>query len=441
MAANLPSRPKKVHYFDTMAKILISTFGSFGDVDPYLGLAVALKERGHRPAIATAEYYRAYIEGEGVDFHPLRPHIDPSDREALTRIMDPRRGTEYLLREMLFPTIRDSYEDLLAASDGTDLLVSHPLTYSAPIVAEVRGIRWISTALAPISFFSRYDAPVIPPAPGLKRLERLIPPLGPVVASLARLVSRRWAEPIHALRRELSLPRDPDPIFAGQLSGEIVLALFSRVLARPQPDWPANVRIVGNIFHDRGRGGLNAELERFLADGPPPVVFTLGSAAVHVAGDFYEQSAEAIRRLGKRAVLLLGDDRVGDARKLLAPGIFATGSAPYHLLLPRAAAVVHHGGIGTTVQTLRAGKPALIVPFAHDQQDNAFRVEALGAARALPLSAFRARRVTAELTALFGRSSYSLRAAEVGSVVRGEDGAATAADEIDARLAIPSSTG
>ena len=137
-----------------MARIVLTCWGSHGDIDPFLGLGLALGRRGHRVAIATLEYYRTLIEGAGLAFHPLRPEIDPTDTSLVHRIMDRRRGSEFLLREILFPQVEAMFEDVSAAAVGADLLVSHPVTFATPIVAERRGLPWASAVLAPTSMFS-----------------------------------------------------------------------------------------------------------------------------------------------------------------------------------------------------------------------------------------------------------------------------------------------
>ena len=187
----------------------------------------------------------------------------------------------------------------MTADGGADLLVSGELAYAAPIIAETTGIPWASYVLAPFSFFSAYDPPVLPPYPTLAKLQAMVPGMGHIIARFARFVTREWSEPIYELREELGLPPGDDPIFDAKFSTELVLALFSSVIGEPQPDWPACTRTTGFVFYDgdAGKMDLLPELEAFLNAGPPPLVFTLGSAAVLDAGDFYEQSALAAEQL------------------------------------------------------------------------------------------------------------------------------------------------
>src|SRR5580692_11711071 len=141
--------------------IVLATLGSLGDLHPTQALALGLQSRGHRVTIATQQMYRAKVEAEGARFHAIRPNLTPDDREAMKLIMDARKGPEFLLKEMIFPQVRASYEDLMEAVRGADLLITHPITYAGPIVAEKTGIAWVSTVLAPLSFFSAYDPPVL----------------------------------------------------------------------------------------------------------------------------------------------------------------------------------------------------------------------------------------------------------------------------------------
>src|SRR5882762_3129502 len=369
-------------------RILLSTFGSFGDIHPYLAIALELKARGHHPVVATSEVYREKLELRGIAFHPVRPDMPAYDQpEELVRLiegaMDPREGGERVM-EMLLPYLRDIYDDLNAAANDADLILTHPLPLVGPIVARIRKLPWVSTVLAPASFISVYD-PIVPPQwPWLYNLMRLSPLVGRGVLALAKIKLDKLMRPVYELRAELGLPRGGQPILAGQHSPAKVLALFSKVLAAPQRDWPANTCVTGFPFYDRrdffGETDLPAGVREFLDTGPPPIVFTLGSSAFWVARDFYRDSVRTARALGRRALLLIGHSRNMPTTPL-PDGVAAFEYAPYSEVLPRACAIVHQGGVGTTGQALRAGKPVLILPHAHDQFDNAARVVRLGCGR------------------------------------------------------------
>jgi MGT family glycosyltransferase len=425
-------------------RIVITTYGSFGDIHPYVALALELKARGHRPLIATSGMYREKIERTGLEFHAVRPDfpsLDQADEveELMRRGMDARTGSEFVIKEMFMQHVRESYEDLREAARGADLLLTHPITFAGPVLAQKENIPWVSSLLSPISFFSAYD-PIFPPEAGdLMKLFAKSPVF--LNRLLVKIVKRRiadWEEPVVRLRAELGLPPGQSPIIEGQHAPDLVLALFSKVLAEPRPDWPPQTRVTGFCFYDRrdmgeDEQGLSPELQRFMDEGAPPIVFTLGSAAVWNAGDFYDESIKAAHQLGQRAVLLIGDAR-NTPREKLPDGIAAFDYAPYGELLPRARCIVHQGGIGTTGQALRSGRPMLVVPHSHDQPDNGWRIDRLGVGRMLLRKHYKAERVAKELDALLNDPHYAQRAAEVGRLVRSEDGARLASDLIEEAL-------
>jgi rhamnosyltransferase subunit B len=417
-------------------RIVIACWGSHGDLFPYIGLALALKRHGHHPVVATIPQYRANVEQEGVAFAELGPNIDPNDPSAsdlYERVMDPVKGSEVIIKELLMPKLKDSYEQLASAVAGADLLLSHPITYAAPVVAEQAGLPWLSTVLAPMLFFSKYDPPVLPALPRANDVPLIGPWLMRVLVPLARRATREWGEPVQRLRAELGLPRGRDPVFEGQFSPRGTLALYSRVLAQPQRDWPPNVTTTGTVFYN-GPEPLETRLEEFLAAGEPPVVFTLGTSAVGAAGRFYDESAAAAVKLGVRAVLLTGGFAQNQPQNL-PPTLLLVDRAPHQLLFPRASVIVHQCGAGTTAQALRSGRPTLLVPHGHDQFDNARRVRKLGVARTVLPQEYRAERVARDLAALLTDARYLERAATVSIVVREERGAETAVAVIERLLA------
>ncbi|MEO8255922.1 MAG: glycosyltransferase [Acidobacteriota bacterium] len=417
-----------------MSRIVITCWGSYGDVYPYVGLAKALNARGHQALIAAPEYYRRTIEREQIGFAAVGLDIDPTDREVMKRVMHPVKGTEAVVRDLVVPALPRTFDELRQVAAGADLLVSHPLTLAAPLVSETLRLPWVSTILAPLGFFSVTDLPVLPPMPRLVHLRRLGPWFGRIVVGLARRATRAWTEPVDRLRARLGLPPGGHPLFEGQFSPAATLALFSPVLAEPQADWPPHVRMTGFVFYN-GPDLLDPALESFLAAGPPPVVFTLGTSAVGAAGRFYQESVEAVSRLGVRAVLLTGGFVENQPTGSRSPDVLLIDRAPHQLLFPRASVVVHQGGIGTTAQGLRSGRPMLVVPHGHDQPDNAFRVTRLGVARTLSPSRYTADRVAGELKRLRQPEGYRTRAADVAAVVNRERGAEAAADAIEAMLA------
>ena len=169
--------------------VVITCWGSHGDLFPYIGLALAVKARGHTPVLATMPSYRENIEREGIEFAAVGPNVDPNApnaRELFERVMDPNKGSEVIVRELLMTKIRETREELRSAAAGADLLVTHPITFAGPVVAEQLRLPWLSTVLAPLSLFSAHDPVVLPTAPRLNDLPVLGPWLAHTILTLAR---------------------------------------------------------------------------------------------------------------------------------------------------------------------------------------------------------------------------------------------------------------
>jgi UDP:flavonoid glycosyltransferase YjiC (YdhE family) len=407
--------------------------GSLGDLHPYIAIARELKARGHETIVATGECYRQKIEGLGIGFSPVRPDSAwIADPDKMARYMHLRLGLVRLAREIFLPSLRDAYADTLAAADGADLLVSQ-VPLATRLVAEKTGIPWASTIHMPMFFFSAHDLPVFPILPVLTRKLRGLGPRvwGPVL-SLSKRATRFLARPWYQFRSEVGLPPTTELNPLGDShSPQLVLALFSKLLGDKQPDWPSQTVVTGFPFFDEAIG-LPSELTRFLDDGPAPIVFTLGTAVSSNAGRFFEHSVAAAKRLGRRVVLILNDarNRVPD----LPEGVRAFEYAPFAQLFPRAAAIVHHGGVGTTGLAMRAGRPALVMPCAWDQPDNAERAVRLGIARRIPRSHYTPARAAAELGRLLDDPLYADRARAVGEQIRQENGVQLACDTLERRF-------
>lgn len=430
-------------------KIVIAVFGSLGDMHPVIALGLELKKRGHAVAFAAMEFYREKIEMLGFEFCPMRPHFNletEDSKELAVRLMDAKTGSELLLKEMILPNLRPMYEDLTKAVEGADLLISTEVVFAGASVAEKTGIKWVTTNLAPGTFLSAYDPFVPPNAVWLRHFRFLGSTFHGAMFGVARKVVASWYGEYRAFRRELGLSEDHDPLF-GRKSNLLNLAMFSKVLGAPQPDWHSPTLQTGFCFYD-GKddlGKMPEGLTEFLDAGDAPIVFTLGSAAVLDARDFFEESAKAARILGRRAVLLYGifnkmpqteeseEWRVAGGENIKSK-IAAFDYAPYSQVFPKAACVVHQGGVGTTAQVLRAGVPHLFMPYSHDQPDNAARCERLGVARIISRDNYRAETAAREIGKILSDENYKKRAIENARIVQSEHGTQTACDAIESVL-------
>lgn len=414
--------------------IVISTYGSLGDLYPYLAIGQVLATRGHRVTIAGGVSLQQKVEQLGLEFAPLRPNLDLSDRRTMRAAMDLRTGSETLVRKLILPHIRDNYQDLARAVQSADLLVNHAYCFAGPILSEKTGIPWVSCNLSPNNFWSPYDSPVIPRYPWMVHLPGLGYAPNRLLMRGVRTVTRSWCEPIYQFRREMGLPTGKHPLMEGQHSPHRVLALFSRLLAQPQADWPERACVTGFPFFQE-ETALPTEVEDFLRQGTPPIAVALGSSVVLNAEAVYRRCQKVITRMGQRAIFVgaahtLSDEQkarfAGNRRLLLAPYL------PYSSLFRRSALVIHHGGIGTTMEALRAGKPMLIVPHSFDQPDNARRVSRLGAGQFIYSAHFTEARLQKVLCQLLKNPIYTTLAQQAAEVISQEQGAEVASEHIEA---------
>jgi UDP:flavonoid glycosyltransferase YjiC (YdhE family) len=420
-----------------MPRIVLATAGSLGDLHPFIALGLALKARGLRAEIASSAEYRGKVEAEGLGFHEVGPSLERLHRDLG---MDPTQLTravaasdDFLFERIMLPHLESGTRQLMAVAEGASAIVGGTFAAGAAMGAEVLGLPFVSVALQPTVVFSAYDPPWLPRAPWLAPAAsgpRLW--LNRATAALGRRATDRWTGRVNTVRRALGLaPRRDNLLFDAGRGAALAFGLYSPLLSPRQPDAPANFDVVGYAPYDSDAGGpavMPPALEAFLAAGPAPVVFTLGSAAVNIADDFYVESLKAARGLGRRAVLLVGPE--GDLGVADGPDALALPYAPFSRLLLRAAAVVHQGGVGTTQQALRAGRPQLVVPHLGDQFDNGARVVRLGCGVMLGRKHYRAERIAAMLDRLLSGPGVVETAARLGVVAAREDGAAVAADRI-----------
>jgi len=411
-------------------KILFATMGSLGDLHPCLALGAELTRRGHAVTIASTEFYRGRVEQLGMKFHPIRPDWDPTDSTLIGQCENLRTGPEILFRKLVLPHLRPTYDDLLAAAKGADLMLAGEVVFAAPLVAEKLNLRWASLILSPCSFFSAHDPSVIVTLPSLIHLHKAGWRVYRAGLNLARLSARHWWNPVRSLRVEEGLRRECEPML-DKFSPDLVLALFSQWWAQPQPDWPQQTVQPGFLFHDGAETPLDSDLERFLAIGYPPLIFTLGSTAVRHPGDFYRTSVEAARRLSARALLIGADSTT----RWITPKILSVPYAPYSQVFPQASVIVHQGGSGTTAQALQAARPMLFVPWGWDQPDNAARVVRRGAALSIAKNRYSVARAVSALDRLRTENSFSANAAAAAAHIRSETGLSGAVQAIEKLLA------
>lgn len=416
-------------------RALLTTLGSHGDVHPFIALALELKRRGHQALLMTNPMFQAQIARAGVDFAPLTEHADMKDIMANYAVMHPSRGARVVLRDLTVPMVPTMFERTADAIRAfrPDVLLNHPICFGCPWAAEKAGVRVVSVTLAPIAWMGSED-PIV-----FGSWRSYNPPLW--ATKLDAFVGRylmRWMldGPLNALRRQYALPKIKDHLISEFSRPGLNLGLWSPAFRGPAKGDPQGATICGWAWFDshHDHQAPADEIAEFVDDGEPPIVFTLGSAAVHAPGRFYRAAAEAARLLSRRAVLLIGRQEYVQQLQDLPKGVRAFSYAPFSWLLPHAVLTVHHAGIGSTGQALRAARPSLGVPMAHDQFDNAARVKRLGVGDVLPHAKVTPERLARVLRPLLEDPGYAQRASALARRIGTESGAVHAVTALESFL-------
>jgi rhamnosyltransferase subunit B len=377
----------------TKHTILLCTIGSAGDVNPFIAIGQDLKKRGFRVVLITSQYFETQARSVGLEFYGLG---DSEDYQSIIQDPDlwsPDKGFRVFADRVVFPIMEPAYEIIAGFDPSETILVAQGQFFAAHIAHEKLGFPFITIHLQPAAFRSVYEFPLLPIS---------LPPF--VIRGLFSLIDalvldKLFAPNINRFRQNLGLP-PIKKIFGGWMhSPQKNLGLFPDWFASPQPDWPPQTQLTSFVYYDKQNGNeeLPEKLETYLSAGNPPIIFTAGTAMKH-ADQFFLDCIEACQLLGQRGILLTQHPEQLPAE--LPKGIQRFAYLPFSKVLPRALALVHHGGIGTTAQAIAAGIPQVIRPMAHDQPDTAARVEKLGIGVSLSPQKFNAALLAEKLNAL-----------------------------------------
>ena len=372
-------------------RILLLPVGSHGDVHPFVGLGLRLKKAGYDVVVATSGAFRELVERVGLSFAELGTAEEFDDLASNTDLWHPLKAASFIARNAMLPGMRRQFELIRSLADGQEtMLVGSALGLGSSLAHEALGLPFVVLHLQPAVIWSAYRSPKLARyALYSERVPRWLKNLQFRIG-IRLMFDRHLLKPANAYRRELGL-RSVDSVWEMMHSPQRIIGMFPSWFAPPQPDWPSQLRLTHfPLWDESGTTEVPIEARRFLDVGDPPVVFTPGSAMIH-GRKFFEAAIHACQLLGQRGMLLTRHRE--QIPTSLPEGIRHFDFVPLSQILGQCSALVYHGGIGTLSQALRAGVPHVVMPMAHDQPDNAERLERLGVGETLWPKQFRGRRL------------------------------------------------
>ncbi|MGD2077150.1 MAG: glycosyltransferase [Chloroflexota bacterium] len=414
-------------------KILIITVGTRGDVQPYLALAHGLQAVAHEVWLATDSTFESFVSGAGVNFKPIQADPRQAMQEDIRHIGgNPIKFMRWLNRQFR-PLARDFFRDVKEAAEGMDAILFAALAFPAYHVALGRDIPSLAVYLQPVTptrFFSVTAAQV----PSWLPFRGLINQISSEMSTFTIFAMTKGV--VDECRQEmLGLPKTAWRDYSRLNSPAVPIVYgYSRHVTPIPPDWGDWLYVTGYWFLEQDNGWRpSPALATFLRSGPPPIYIGFGSMVDQEAEEVSQMVLKALARSGRRAILLGGWSRLGEGQ--LPSSVLRLDWAPHHWLFPQMAAVIHHGGAGTTAAGLKAGVPNIIVPYFADQPFWASRVRALGVGpEPIPRQKLTAERLAAAIEIACTNRDMQRRAQALGRKIQAEDGVGTAVPLIERLL-------
>jgi len=412
-----------------MARILLPALGSHGDINPAIGLGIALQNRGHSATLIANEHFKLDARAAGLEFAGATTEQQFQELIAQPSIWHPHKGMILTVRHA-FAFMRESYrriEELY--SPGTTVVVGASLAYSSILAQEKFAIPAVTLVPSPLAFRSVYSPAKFP---GLMLPDWTSPRAADLVYRLTDLLCDKVLNgPVNAFRAELGLSKVKSTVDWTRSAPRQIIGLWPEWLYGPQQDWVPHAAVTSFIDYDGAASDQETATAISLIRSERPIVFTAGTAMIH-GRDFFAAAAETCRLLNRPGILLTRYPE--QLPKQLPPRVQHLSYVPLGKLLLHSSAIVHHGGIGTAARALKAGVPQLIMPMGYDQFDNAYRLEKLGVAKSIARRKFKAAHIAPLLSELLDSKIIAERCRHCSERLSETDGLARTCDLVESVL-------
>ena len=343
-------------------RIVLSTWGSTGDVQPFLALSERLSKEGHKVRVCTSEIYRDRFTKRGIDFYPVGApfDLDRLDRamDAIVQIKDPIKSAILIATEGILYKADQWYEDCRKGMEGYDLAICHSVNVPGQEAAIRNNLPWITVSYCPGFIKTRYEAPA--PIPNLGA------PLNTLLWKVAEQLIRKQVDPLFNDFITAIGGEERDCIgLKGMYSPKLNLIAASPSVSKPLPDLPSEHKFTGAWFLEESDYEMPPVLQKFLDQGSPPIIISFGSMGGSKNIETTSILVEAVQRAGQRAIIQAGWGNLG--MESPPENICFVGYVPHNFLFRQGCCVIHHGGAGTTAAACRAGVPSITVPHLADQ--------------------------------------------------------------------------
>ena len=409
-------------------RIVLSTWGTTGDVQPFLALSDRLLKVGHEVRVCTSEIYREQFAKRGIDFYPVGVSFDP-DRlnqrmDAIVQIKNPLKSAIFIVRECILYKADQWYEACLKGMEGYDLAICHSADVPGQEAAIRNNLPWITVSYYPGFIKTRYEPPF--PIPNLGAPSNIL------FWKAAEQLIRKQVDPLFNDFIASIGGKERDCIgLKGMYSPELNLIAASPSVSKPPPDLPSVHKFTGAWFLEEADYEAPPALQKFLDQGLPPIIITFGSVGGSRNAETTNLLVEAVQRAGQRAIIQAGWGNLGLDNP--PKNICFVGYVPHNFLFRQGCCVIHHGGAGTTAAACRAGVPSITVPHSIDQPYWGYTLHKIGVAPTpLHRQDMTPKRLAKRINQVVSSQSMAEKAKALMKKIEMEDGLTTAVRLIEA---------